>query len=80
MPVLKFFLIRFALFAAIFIAAVYLRAGWILATIAAVVGAWAISYLAFPRLRRAAAEYTATKFSRGTDSKTGADEAYEDRL
>ncbi|MFC0581678.1 DUF4229 domain-containing protein [Micrococcoides hystricis] len=80
MPVLKYFLIRFALFAVIFVAAVYLRAGWILATIAAVIGAMAIGYLAFPKQRQAAATYAASKMNRGTSSKSGADEAAEDSL
>lgn len=64
MPVVKYFLIRLALFAVIFVVAVYLRAGWILAALAAVVGAAAIGYLAFPRQRLAAAEFVNSRMNK----------------
>lgn len=80
MPVLKYFLIRLALFAVIFLGSAYLGSGLIIATIAATVGAMGIGYLAFPKQRREAAAYAAQKMQKDAPAKTGADEAAEDAL
>ena len=83
MAVLKYTLLRLATFFIIFAACLLLEVGVVFALIAGLVGAWAVAYLFFNRLRLEAGEQLARKM--GADKRRQgrsekADNAAEDAL
>ena len=78
MAVLKYTLLRLATFFIIFGACLLLEVGVVFALIAGLVGAWAVAYLFFNRLRLEAGEQLARKMGSDTRRRSRAEQSDND--
>ena len=78
MAVLKYTLLRLATFFIIFAACLLLEVGVVFALIAGLVGAWAVAYLFFNRLRLEAGEQLARKMGSDTRRRSRSEQSDND--